>query len=710
MIVVKVPGMKVPAASLGASVCLGVLCAASAFAQASQPASLGTITVTGQAESGYQALRASPAMRTDAPLLDIPQAVNVVTETVIRDQAARSLDDVLGNISGITQTNTLGGTQDAFIRRGFGQNRDNAILTNGMKTVLPRSFNATTQRVEVMKGPASTLFGIQDPGGAINVVTKRPERVFSGEASAGASSFGGGNGMVDVTGPIAGTSLAYRLIGSHNNTEYWRNFGRNKEWLFSPSLSWFGERTVVTASYMRQGYSIPFDRGTIWDIDAGGPIPLDRKIRLDEPFNVTDGHSALTTLNVSHELSPDWRVTFDYSYSTDDYTDNQARVMAYNAATGAVTRRVDATRGSSMIGHAARLDLTGTARLGGMKHDLLMGAEYDYHRTLRSDMIRCPQAVSFNINRPAYGSVQTCNRVVATDSDQYERLRSPSVYFQDAIHLNDQWIVVAGARYQQYKQISGRGRPFVLNTDTSGSKFVPRVGAVYKATPSTSFYANVAKSFRPQSSFSSYMGNLPPEEGLTYEVGAKWEMARGLTANLAVYTADKENVTYFENVNGVIETRAAGKVRSRGVEMDVSGRLTDQWSVIASYAFTDAVVKEDPDYSGKQLANVARHTASLFAMYDFGVLDNGNGFKLGAGVRGVSKRPGINDNSYFLPGYGVVDAMAAYTFNTRNPVTVQLNLRNLFDRTYFSSSLGSSRYGNAYGEPFNATLSASVRF
>lgn len=696
--------------STACSAVLAMAAAAAAAAQEPAAVELEAVTIRGAGESGYQPTHNASALRTDAPLLEIPQAVNVVTEQVLRDQAVRSLDDALQNVSGISQTNTLGGTQDAFIRRGFGENRDGGILTNGLKTVLPRSFNATTQRVEVLKGPASTLYGILDPGGAINVITKKPERRFGGEASVSAPSFGGGTASLDVTGPVAGTRLAYRLVADYQDTDYWRNFGQTRQWLLAPSLSWFGDDTIVTASYMRQDYRVPFERGTVWDVDAGGPIPVSRRTRLDEPFNVTDGFAELASLNATHALPGDWRMTFDYSYSRDKYGDNQARVQGYDPATGDVTRRIDATQGSAFSNHSARLDFAGALEIAGRRNDLLFGAQYDYHHLLRSDMIRCAPAASFNIHRPAYGTVSPCTTVRPAESDQRERLKSPSVYAQDSLHLGDRWIVVAGARYQRYDQTSGRGRPFVLNTDTRGGKFVPRLGAVYKAGPTASLYANAARSFRPQSSFSSYMGDLTPEEGTTYELGAKWETAGGLSANLALYTTDKENVSYFETVDGVIVTRTAGLVRARGIEFDLAGRLTPRLSLIASYAFTDAQVKDDPDYAGKRPVNIARHTASLFAAYDFGAHAGGNRLKAGAGLRAASRRAGINDNSYFLPGYAVADAFASYTIAARNPVTLQLNLRNLFDRTYFTSSLGSSRYGNVYGEPFNATLTASVRF
>ncbi|MDR6368125.1 outer membrane receptor protein involved in Fe transport [Enterobacter sp. SORGH_AS 287] len=185
-----------------------------------------TLTVTADpnavadATNGYQPLNTSTATLTNMPMLDIPQVVNTVSDKVLEDQHATTLDEALYNVSNVVQTNTLGGTQDAFVRRGFGANRDGSIMTNGLRTVLPRSFNAATERVEVLKGPASTLYGILDPGGLINVVTRRPEKQFGGSISGTSSSFGGGTGQVDVTGPIEGTRLAYRLTGEYQDEDY----------------------------------------------------------------------------------------------------------------------------------------------------------------------------------------------------------------------------------------------------------------------------------------------------------------------------------------------------------------------------------------------------------------------------------------------------------------------------------------------------------
>ncbi|WP_319005694.1 TonB-dependent siderophore receptor [Pararhizobium sp. BT-229] len=673
---------------------------------------LEKITITGEGNSteGYQPVSTSTATRTETPLLDIPQAVNVVSSEVLTDQHAVTLDEALANVSGISQANTLGGTQDSVIRRGFGDNRDGSILTNGLKTALPRSFNAMTDRVEVLKGPASTLYGILDPGGMVNVVTKRPQDTFGGEVYGSLSSFGGGWSGFDFTGPIEGTDLSYRLIGDYQHTQYWRNFGETERWLINPSLTWTGEDTEVTVSYMHEDYSVPFDRGTIFDLTTGRPVNVDRKIRFDEPYNITDGYSDMVQIDVDRQLSDDWKLSLDYSYSQNVYSDNQARVMAYDPVTGDVTRRADATQNSTIYNHALRADLTGDVEIGGFQHDVLIGASYDYSDTLRTDMIRCGNTTGFNIYNPVYGTLSKCTTVSAVDSDQTEKLSTASVYFQDSWHLDDQWILVGGLRYQYYDLMAGKGRPFITNTDSYGGALVPNGGIVYKLRPDVSLYANAAKTFRPQSSIANYYGNLDPEEGVSYEIGAKFELPAGVTANVALYTSDKENVAYSEDIGGVTVVKTAGLVRARGVEVDLAGSLTDNIDVIASYGFTDAKVL-DGDYAGLRPVNVPRHTGSLYITYDFGeVGTNGNTLKVGGGIRAVGKRAGINTNAYDLPGYAVVDAFAAYTFELERPVTAQLNLKNLFDKTYYTSSIGSTALGNQIGEPFNATLTAKVRF
>ncbi len=683
-------------------------------AQNTPATTLQTITVEGAdgATEGYQPVSTSTATRIETPLLDIPQAVNVVSQEVLEDQHATTLDEALGNISGISQANTLGGTQEAVIRRGFGDNRDGSILTNGLKTALNRSFNPTTDRVEVLKGPASTLYGILDPGGMVNVVTKKPEDTFGADIYGSLSSFGGGSTGFDVTGPIDGTDLSYRLIGDYKHVDYWRNFGETKDWLIAPSLSWSGEDTDVTISYMHEDYSIPFDRGTIFDVTTGRMVDVDPKTRFDEPYNITDGKSDLFQVDIDHQLSEDWKLAIDYGYSRNIYSDNQARVMGYDPATGILTRRADATQGSTIYNHALRADLTGDVEIGGAQHEILLGASYDYTNTLRTDLMRCGNVTGFDIYNPVYGTLPACTTVSAADSDQTEIINTASLYMQDNWHLNDSFILVSGLRYQYYDLMAGKGRPFNQNTDSYGDALIPNAGLVYKITQDLSLYANAAKTFRPQSSIASFYGNLDPEEGISYEVGAKAEFDSGVTANIALYTADKKNVAYSEldESTGLTVVKTAGLVRARGFEVDIAGALTDKIDLIASYGFTDAKIVKG-DYADLRPVNVPRHTASLFMTYDFGEIGgSGNTLKIGGGVRAVSERAGINTNAYFLPGYAVIDAFAAYTLNLERPLALQLNVKNLFDRTYYTSSIGTTALGNQIGEPLNATLTAKVSF
>lgn len=675
-----------------------------------------TLTVTAdpntpaEATNGYQPLNTSTATLTNMPMLDIPQVVNTVSDKVLEDQHATTLDEALYNVSNVVQTNTLGGTQDAFVRRGFGANRDGSIMTNGLRTVLPRSFNAATERVEVLKGPASTLYGILDPGGLINVVTKRPERTFGGSLSATSSSFGGGTGQVDVTGPIDGTRLAYRLTGEYQDEDYWRNFGNERSTFIAPSLTWFGDDATVTALYSHRDYKTPFDRGTIFDLNTKKAVDVDRKTRFDEPFNVTDGQSDLAQLNAEYRLNSQWTAKFDYSYSQDKYSDNQARVMAYDAKTGNLTRRVDATQGSTQRMHSTRADLQGNVDIAGFYNEILSGVSYENYDLLRTDMMRCKNVKGFNIYHPVYGKLNKCTTVSAADSDQTLKQESYSAYAQDALYLTDKWIAVAGMRYQYYTQYAGKGRPFNVNTDSRDEQWTPKLGLVYKLTPSVSLFANYSQTFMPQSSIASYIGDLPPETSNAYEVGAKFDLFDGVTANIALFDIHKRNVLYNESVGGETIAKTAGRVRSQGVEVDLAGSLTENTNIIASYGYTDAKVLEDPDYAGKPLPNVPRHTGSLFLTYDIHNAFAGNTLTLGGGGHGVSRRSATNGADYYLPGYFVADAFAAYKMKLQYPVTLQVNVKNLFDKTYYTSSIATNNLGNQIGDPREVQFTVKMEF
>ncbi|MDU9411713.1 TonB-dependent receptor [Pseudomonas sp. zfem005] len=663
--------------------------------------------------TSYQPPPTTRLMRSETPLLEIPQAVAVVPQQALLDQQPQNLDDALANVSGITQANTLGSTQDAVMKRGFGDNRDGSILRDGMRTIQGRNFTATAERVEVLKGPSSMLYGILDPGGVINVVSKKPlledYRAITGRASTYGDGKNGSGGTLDVTGPLGDSGLAYRVIADYDDADYWRNFGHNRDKTFAPSFAWYGEDTTVNLSFEHREYSVPFDRGTVFI--NGKPLAVPATRRLDEPYNVTEGRSDLMILDLEHQLNQAWKAHFAYSYNRDTYDDYQARVQSQNA-NGTLRRRLDGTRGAVSTEHFATFDLDGKVQLAGMQHDLLMGVDHEYRKFYREDLIRQNTSVSFNPYNPVYGQVPVPTTVVASDSDQTDRVVSQSAFFQDSVHLNDQWIFIAGARYQLYDQLAGRGRPFTKNTDIDGQLWVPRVGLVYKMTDELSLYGGYTESFKPNSTIAPLSGTgsvnaMAPEEGKSWEIGAKLDMPGRITGTLALFDIVKENVAVTE-LDG--SNRAVGEVRSRGIELDVTGQVTDNLSLIGTFAWLDAELTKDPLYKGNELQNVAKRSGSLSAVYDFGQVFEGDRLRAGFGGRYIGSREGDVANSFNLPHYAVADAFAAYETPLGNDkrLKLQLNLKNIFDKTYYSSSV--NQWNVSVGDPRLVQLSSTLEF
>ncbi len=674
-----------------------------------------TLVVVGQASAkgvqSYQPLTSVTGTRTETSLLNVPQAIDVVPQQVITDQAVSSLDEALYNVSGITQANTLGGTQDAVMKRGFGDNRDGSILRDGVRSVQARNFTPTTERVEVLKGPASMLYGMGEPGGMINMITKKPQLQQHTHVEGWGSSFKGGGGQLDVTGPLGTSGFAYRMIVDHDETDYWRNFGRNRQTVIAPSLMWYGESTTVCVAYEHMEYLVPFDRGTIIDSRTGKPVNTPRDRRFDESYNATRGDQDSVTLQVDQVLNESWKSSLTYAYSRNSYSDNQARALALDPETGVLSRQADSTAHAVSHANAVQLTLNGDVDWGSINHQMLFGFDFEDNRTYRGDMIRGKKNSDFNIYDPVYGLMPTSNAVSAKDSDQRENLTSYGWFMQDSVQLTDKWLVMGGLRYDAFDVFAGKGRPFVTNTDSSDGKLVPRAGVVYKLTPYVSLYSSYTESFKPNSSIASQIGSLPPEQGKAWEVGSKVELPNGVTGTLALFDITKRNVMVSELVDGETVTRTAGRVRSQGVELDVAGNITDSLSMIGSYAYTDARVVDDPDNKGKEMTNVARHTASLFLTQDLGSpgLYSGDNVRIGAGARYVGRRPGDAANSFSLDNYTVADAFAAYTMPVQGyRVKWQLNVKNLFDKTYYPSSGGNLRV--AVGEPREVVLRASVDF
>ncbi|MFW1839677.1 TonB-dependent siderophore receptor [Acinetobacter gyllenbergii] len=685
-----------------------------------QPTQLATINVQAEQSASYIASQTASTLRGNQNNLESPQTVNVVSKQYVKDYMPANLDNALTQVSGITQGNTLGGTQDTVMKRGFGDNRDGSITVNGMPIVQGRTMNAAVEQVEVLKGPASLLYGIMDPGGVVNVITKKPETTQKTEFSVYGSSFAAGkNGLgasLDTTGSISDSNFAYRFIADHSDADYWRNFGNLKQTLIAPSLAWDNGQTKVNLSYQYRDFDMPFDRSTIFDPKTKQALPISKYQRLDEAFNQMKGEAHLAQLLVDHQLNDNWSAHLGYSYNYETYDANQLRVTKLNTANHTVTRRTDANLNAESIDSNAQAYLNGSVNLLGLKHDIQIGSDIEYRKYFRPDMVRGDSSTLDYLN-PKFGTVEASQNIVASDSDQTDKLHTYGFYLQDAIHLNEKWIAVLGGRYLNYQQTAGRGRPFKENTNSNDDAWLPHVGLVYQWNDQLSLYGSYTESLKPSSSIAPLGGNavidadVKPEQAKSYEVGAKYEFNDRIKANFALYDIKKRNVLakVTNPSSNEVELHTTGAVRSKGAELDLTGRLTDQLDATLTYAYTDAKVTEDElGLQGNRLNNVARDTASLALAYNYGELYHGK-LRLGLSGNYVGKRAGDSENSFDLPEYALANAFVSYdTSIAKQAVNFQFNLNNIFDKTYYTASV--NNLAVSQGDSRQAVLRATFKF
>jgi iron complex outermembrane receptor protein len=644
---------------------------------------------------------------------DEAQTVNTVTAQTLEDYQVKDLNDALRFVSGISQTNTLGGTKDAVIKRGFGSNDDNSILRDGIRSAIGHNLGATTDHVEVLKGPASLMYGALEPGGVVNVISKQPQFTRSTTLTGSGYSEGGGTFGVDTTGPLGDTNLAYRLVAERSHEDYWRNYGVDEHTLIAPSIAWVGDRASFSLAYTYNDYASPFDRGTVFV--NGRPADISYRDRLDERWARTVGISQSTTARFEYQLNDDWRSRLTYGWTEDRYS---LAIAQPNTLTGNTLRRIANGGHYDYESRYGALDLIGDQQLFGQRHEIVVGLDNESLDKYRGKTYRNANTAAGNLNiqNPQYGNLAEPVTISAAQSNAENNLTTTSVYFKDNWHLNDQWILVFGGRQAHWDQYSdaGLGSSYAPGADSNGDKFIPFGGIVYQPTDNVALYANYSRSFVPNDADDA--GNsFKPTEGRSYEAGIKYSPVKALNVNLAVYDIVKKNlVNSVLQSNGESIDEAVGKARSRGVELDVTGEIAPNWSVIGTYAYDQTeVLKNDekPEQEGNRLPNAPMHTASLYLTHHLALPANLGKWRVGAGGRYVGQRPGDDANSFSMDSYTVADAFVRWDLPTQAYKTsLQLNVDNLFNKEYYPSTTGSSTLQVEEGALRTARLTASVTF
>jgi iron complex outermembrane receptor protein len=660
------------------------------------------LVVTGE-QDGYRVLNTAVSTKTDTPLRDIPQSIQVVPQAVLRDQQVTRLEDALRNVAGVNQTFNFGPLAFYSIR-GFDVTETN-LLRDGLIDTLSGQVSelSSIERVEVLKGPASVLFGLGNPGGSINLVSKRPLRDPSYAVDATIGSYSFYRGAVDLSGPLnEAKTVLYRLNLAYRNSGSFVDFFNGESLNVSPVVSVaIGKKTNLTleAEYIKTRDTIASGVPVIGSVLPNPNGRVSRTLNLTEPSDSFEQTIARLGYRLEHRFDENWSLNNSFLFAFRDLF--QRRTDSNGLEPDNRTWRRSASEGSSENRNfAMSTNLIGKFATGSIQHQLLFGFDLN-----RLDNFNPPfpefEAASIDIFNPVYGQPRGA-RVPSTFAVR-QQTNFLGIYLQDQVALRDNLKVLLGGRFDL---IDRKYEDFISDTESSGtdSAFSPRVGIVYQPIPAISLYASYTSSFTPPggSYFFGVDSSFKPERGKQYEVGVKADLNNRLSATLALFDLTRTNVT-TEDPDRPNFSIQIGEQNSQGIELNLAGEILPGWSIFAGYAYIDARVTKDNTLTpGSRLSNSANHSFNLWTSYE---IQDGRLQGLGAGVGlfYVGDRVDFN-NTYTVPGYFRTDASIFYK---RDRFRAALNFKNLFDIEYFESSLGNRVY---YGQPFTVQGTISWQF
>lgn len=645
---------------------------------------LEPITVTG-AREGYSAPTSTSATRTNTPLIEVPQSVQVVTQSMIREQGSHSLSDALVNVSGVRATKPQEALFAQPIVRGFPAE----IYMNGLPafggtaaSIDPTSLIGT-ERIEVLKGPTSTLYGggIGAPlGGLINVISKRPEAEPSAFVSMRTGSFGTVNPSVDLNTPI-GDKVAARFSADYQEDDSWIDHANGHQWSIQPSIAF--QLSPDTELLLRGRYE---DRSQLEFSGLPSAQALSGHIDRKAFPGATSGqpHTTIenrtTTAELTHEFNEDTRLAVTAQYYEGKFRDYGSFVYPELLGAGPATPTVYPIFKLYLPGDVRESTLdtnlgTRVEALGG-SHELLVGASYD-RTDFASGVSNAELIGELDLANPSYGvSYGATPETIVSQTNRYE---TKALYIQDQatygrLHLLGSLRLTQLDLKQQEQGI-----------DTSYHRVTPRLGITYDLTDSLALYAAYSTGFRGAY---NYNGRETPKPELSrnYEAGIKMAFNDlGLSGTLAVFEQTRRNVSTPDPdpANAILGYSVqSGEQRARGVEADLVWEPIPAFSLLTSYAYTQAEVTDDNSIPiGAGLPRVPRHSGRLAARYR--ILDGAaKGLGFGAGITALSARELTLPNTVSVPGYALLDAQTSYEFDH---YTVSVSAVNLTGRKVFET-------------------------
>lgn len=679
-----------------------------AFAEEPQPLELDAISVTSDYESptgpvkGYRATRSSSATKTDTAIRDIPQAISVVPASVLKDLGSTSVERALDFAGGVSKQNNFGGltlyeysvrgfTTSEFYKDGFSANRGYPSTPDA----------ANIERIEVLKGPAASLYGRGDPGGTVNIVTKKPQPEAFTTLQTSAGSWDRYRTALDVNTPLdeQGDVLSRINLAVEDNHSF-RDHVDSKRVFVAPSISWqLNPDTSLLVESEIVRHSSTFDRGIVAPGNKWSGVS--RSTFLGEPNDGNvDNHNNLLQATLEHHLNDSWKLRLASHYKEGKLWGDASESRPLNADGHTVNRRYR-ERDTNWHDSITQLELRGLFDLGPWQHELLIGTEYENFRKNERVTTIAGGPYAIDIYKPIYGQPKPNGARSGTDT--FEHLESHALNLQDQIVFTDKLRGMIGARFEHFEQnIDDHSRN--ASSRQTHDALTQRAGLLYQLTPNTGLFANASTSFKPNNGLDAAGKPFDPEEGVGYEIGIKNELFdERLSSTLAFFHIDKENVLALDPATDT--NRAMGKARSRGFDLQVTGQVTDALRVIGAFAYIDAEVTQGDAVipTGSRILGVAKRSGSLLGVYEF---QDGHlrGSDVGAAFTYVGDRSGESGSDFELPAYHTVDLLAHY--KASDNVTVGLNLNNVFDEKYYERSY--SNYWVNPGEPRNFTVSLSL--
>lgn len=647
---------------------------------ADDEAGIEVIKVHGSYFNDYKVDSATGAMRTNASLLETAQAVTVIPETIIDEQLATTLGEVLNNVASLSPGSKQR-NREVFSSRGFVLSSSNGYLRDGHQHWSHyQQPIETLSHVEVIRGPSSILYGQSAPGGLINMVTKKPTKNRLFELSADVDQHGSSRLMLDAGGEIV-EALNYRGVLVKQDVIYDREYqnGEQRErdrFLGSLSVDYnINENLLINVYYDQTNDKAGLDTGA-W-LDSRGEVIGDDKTIRDFSWAFTDITVSNVGSRVHYFFNPEWELKLGYNEQTFErqrFESSPKMPKNYQIGDSYVSKPYD--RFDDWQFKTFYVDLVGEFSLALMEHQVLIGVNsLDYYygqlKTNAAPIDYVPGAVE--PSRPDI-SYKTDDSLYTSEYDYY------GLYFQDLVTFNEQWQAVLGGRFDKQNK-----------KGADSDSFVPKLGVLYHPVEEATVYVNYSESFEPASSETlnddtdmNHGMALDAVTSAQIELGAKWQVSERLLIETALFDIEKSGAlikeTLEDNPDYDTITTQAGLQRHKGMELSAQGAITDRLFMMASAMYLEAVYERDTKYQGKTPVDAPKWSASIWSRYELT-----EALALNAGVFYQGERYADSDNMVTKDAYARVDLGASYQVDIRGTlVDFRLNIENALDTDYLA--------------------------